>query len=117
MGKIKWARPDLNRRPSPCQGDVLTRLRRRVNGVLDDEPRGLGRALMAYQAFPTALSERVIESSDRAYTSPLESTLFHEEKNSALRTSNLPSGTGARHCELTCPRPADCFFFQAEDGI
>ena len=21
---IKWARPDLNRGPSPCQGDVLT---------------------------------------------------------------------------------------------
>ena len=25
----KWARQDLNLRPSPCQGDVLTRLRRR----------------------------------------------------------------------------------------
>src|SRR5213594_1591299 len=37
---VEWARQDSNLRPSPCQGDVLTRLRRRFNGVLDDEPRG-----------------------------------------------------------------------------
>src|SRR5437867_289299 len=63
--------------------------------------------LIAYQAFPTAVFERVIENSDTAYTSSMESTLFHEEKNSALDTCDLPSGTSARRCELTCPRP-DC---------
>ncbi len=29
MGLTEWAGEDLNLRPSPCQGDVLTRLRRR----------------------------------------------------------------------------------------
>src|SRR6266568_4615824 len=102
-----WARQDSNLRPSPCQGDVLTRLRRRFNGVLDDEPR-LGQVMMAYQAFPTAVFERVIESSNTAYTSSIHTTLFHEEKNSALGTRDLPSGISPRRCELTCPRPADC---------
>ena len=59
--------------------------------------------LIVYQAFPTAVFERVIENSDTAYTSSMESTLFHDEKNSALGTCDLPSGTSARRCELSTP--------------
>jgi hypothetical protein len=65
----KWARQDSNLRPSPCQGDVLTRLRRR-GSVLDDEPR-LDRTMMAYQAFAVRGSCRLIGTSYTAYTSSM----------------------------------------------
>jgi hypothetical protein len=80
----------LNLRPSPCQGDVLTRLRRRFNGVLDDEPR-FGRIVTAYQAFPAGLIERLIVTSNTAYTGSLKGSYFMKKKvqHSALAISLL----------------------------
>lgn len=46
----EWAGEDSNLRPSPCQGDVLTRLRRRFKGVLDDEPCFTGLTETLYQS-------------------------------------------------------------------
>src|SRR2546427_11954644 len=37
-GKVEWARPDSNRRPSPCQGDVITARPRAQRRGLSREP-------------------------------------------------------------------------------
>src|SRR5439155_18133522 len=52
----EWARPDSNRRPSPCQGDVITaRPRARCRGLL----RGLLKGFPSEGAHGQAMRQRV----------------------------------------------------------